>query len=96
MRKFKIHLIAITIVTAWALFAYAWLNAEDGSSGLSILGKISAAFFIPGGVLMQIIRGSHANTDIPFMAFTGWFIYILIALIIVQIITKILHIKKEK
>lgn len=96
MKKFKAHLIAIAIVTIWALFAFAWLNVEDGSSGLSILGKISTAFFIPGGILMQITRGSHSNSDIPLMAFIGWFIFTLIAFGIAQILTKIVNSKKAK
>lgn len=96
MKKFKAHLVSIAIVTAWALFAYYWLNIEDGSSGLGVLGFVSAAFFIPGGILMQITRGSHSNADIPLMAFTGWITFTLIALGIAQIITMILNSKKAK
>ncbi len=95
MRKFKAHLIAIAIVTAWALFAYAWLNVEDGSSGLGVLGFLSAVFFVPGGLLMQFTRGSHTNTDIPLMVFTGWLTFTLIALGIAQITTMILNSKKK-
>jgi hypothetical protein len=91
MKKFKAHLIAVGIVTAWAIFACAWLNMEDGSSGLSVFGKISAVFFIPGAFLMQLFRGSHSNSDIPLMAITGWVIFTLIALGIAQITKMILN-----
>ncbi len=90
MKKFKTHIIAIVIVTIWAVFAYAYLGVEDGSSGLSILGKISAVFFIPGGLLIQKIGGNFSNNEIPFAAITSWFIFSLIALAIAQIKTMII------
>jgi hypothetical protein len=96
MKRFKAHIIAIAIVTVWAVFAYAYLGVEDGSSGLSILGKISAVFFIPGGILMQFTRGSHSNSDITFMAITSWFIFALIAIVIAQIAKMILSSRKTK
>ncbi|MBN1973177.1 MAG: hypothetical protein JW787_06030 [Sedimentisphaerales bacterium] len=96
MKKFKAHLIAIGIVTIWAVFAYIWLNVEDGSSGLGILGMLSAVFFIPGGFLMQITRGSHSNADIPFMAIISWFIFTLIALAIAQVAAMILNSREAK
>ena len=75
MKKFKTHLIAIGIVTAWAIFACAWLNVEDGSSGLSIFGKASALFFLPGGFLKQYTGRSFASSEILFMAITSWFVF---------------------
>jgi len=91
MKNFRAHLIAIGIVTAWAIFACTWLNVEDGSSGLSVFGIISAAFFIPGGILMQITRGSHSNSDIPLMALTGWVVFTLFAFGIAQVAKMILN-----
>ena len=91
MKKFKAHLIAIGIVTAWAIFACAWLNVEDGSSGLSIFGKVSAVFFLPGGFLMQFTRGNFSNAEIPLMAIISWFVFALIALVIAQITAMIMN-----
>ncbi len=96
MKKFKTHFIALGIVTIWAVLAYTWLNVEDGSSGLGVLGIVSAVFFIPGGYLMQITKGSHSNADIPFMAIISWLIFALIALGIAQVITMILNSRKAK
>jgi hypothetical protein len=96
MKKFKAHIIAIAIVTVWTVFAYAYLGVEDGSSGLSILGKISAVFFLPGGLLMQKIGGSFSNNEIPLAAILSWFIFSLIALAIAQITAMILNRKKTK
>ncbi len=96
MKKYKAHLIAIIIVTFWAIFSFAWLNVEDGSSGLSIFGKTSALFFLPGGFLMQFSNGNFSNAEIPVMAMTSWIIFTLIALIITQITTMILNSGKAK
>jgi ABC-type multidrug transport system permease subunit len=96
MKKFKAHLIAIGIVTVWAIFACAWLNVEDGSSGLSAMGKVSAVFFLPGGLLMQSIRGSFSNAEIPFAAIISWLIFTLIALVIAQITIIILNSLRAK
>jgi hypothetical protein len=96
VKKFKAHLIAIGIVTAWAIFACAWLNVEDGSSGLSVFGKACAVFFLPGGLLMQFIGWSFSYSEIHLMAITSWLIFTLIALIIAQITTMILNSIKAK
>ncbi len=96
MKRYRAHFIAIGIVTVWAIFAYAWLNVEDGSSGLSFLGKISAVFFLPGGLLMQSIRGTFSNTGIPLAAIISWLIFTVIALGIAQFIAMILNSKKAK
>ncbi len=96
MKKFKVHLIAIVIVTVWAIFACLWLNVEDGSSGLSFLGKISAVFFLPGGLLRQLARANLSNAEIPLMALISWLIFTLIALVIAQITAMILNSKKTK
>jgi hypothetical protein len=96
MKKFKAHFIALGIVTVWALFAYAWLNVEDGSSGLSVLGKVSEVFFLPGGFLMQFLSINLSNAELPLMAIISWLIFTLIALVIAQITTMILNSKKAK
>ena len=96
MKKFKAHIIAIAIVTLWAVLAYSYLGVEDGSSGLSVLGKVSAVFFLPGGFLMQKIGGSLSKAEIPLAAMLSWFIFTLIALGIAQITTMILNSRKVK
>jgi hypothetical protein len=70
----------------WGVFSYAYLGVEDGSSGLSLLGWIHGVFFIPGGILMQALRGSHSNADLPLMAGIGWLTYSLLALGIAQVV----------
>jgi hypothetical protein len=84
MQRYRIHLVALGIVAVWAVFSYAYLGMEDGSSGLSPLGWISAVFFIPGGSLMQSLKGSHSNADLPLMAGAGWLLFSMLALAIAQ------------
>ena len=69
----------------WGVFSYAYLGVEDGSSGLSPLGWIHSVFFIPGGRLLQQLKGGHSNADLPLMAGTGWLTYSLLALGIAQV-----------
>jgi hypothetical protein len=85
MKRYRIHLIGLGIVTVWTVFSYAYLGVEDGSSGLSLFGWIQAAFFIPGAVVMQKLKGSHSNADLPLMAATGWLTFSLAALAIAQL-----------
>jgi hypothetical protein len=87
MKRYRKYIIAISVVTFWAVFAYAYLGVEDGSSGLSILGYIHAFFFIPGGLFFQFLKGFHSNSDLPFMAILSWFIYVLLIVIMVKLIS---------
>ena len=86
MKQYRAYLIAVAAVTAWAVFAYAYLGVEDGSSGLSPAGWLTAAFFLPGVLAWQALKGSHSNADLPLMAGTCWLAYTLLALAIVQAI----------
>ena len=96
MNRYRIHLIALGVVAVWGVFSYAYLGSEDGSSGLSLLGWIHVVFFVPGGILMQILKGSHSNADLPIMAGTGWLTYSLLALGIAQVVCVIRKHKKAK
>ncbi len=77
------YVIVLVVVTAWAVFSYMYLGVEDGSSGLSPLGWLHATFFIPGGCLMQVVKGSHGNADLPLMAAVSWVSYALLSVGIV-------------
>ncbi len=81
------YLIILGAVTAWAVFSYMYLGTEDGSSGLSPLGWLSAMFFIPGGYVMQVVKGSHGNADLPLMAAISWVSYSLLSVGIIYVCT---------
>lgn len=83
--RYRAQIATVTAVTAWAIFAYAYLGVEDGSSGLSVLGWLHAMFFIPGGILMQVLRGSHSNADLPFMTGVSWLTYSAVGLAITHV-----------
>lgn len=80
----------------WGGLSYTCLGVEDGSSGLSLLGWIHGVFFIPGGILMQTLRGSHSNADLPLMCGIGWVTYSLLALGIVRAVSVVRKQKKTK
>lgn len=79
MRPYRLHWIALLLVTAWAVFSVAYLGAEDGSSGMSPLGYVHFLFFLPGMLLMEELRGSQSNADVPLMAAISWLVFTLIA-----------------
>lgn len=60
---------------------YAYLGVEDGSSGLSPLGWIAGVFFVPGGLLLQAVKGSHGNADLPLMAGFSFCVYAVVAVL---------------
>lgn len=70
-----LRIAALIAVSLWGLFALLYLGVEDGSSGLSPLGNLTLAFFLPGLLLMQLLEGAHSNSDVPLMAFVGWLGY---------------------
>ena len=84
IKPLRKYLIAIGVVTLWAVFSYAYLGVEDGSSGLSILGWVQGLFFFPGGFLFHAIKESYSNTDLPVMAGISWFVYVLVILLVVN------------
>ncbi len=94
MKKYIVYVIALGIVTIWAIFACIYIGVEDGSSGLSIFGKLCGIFFIPGGIILTH-GGSFSNADIPFAAIISWFIFALIIVGIVQIVRILCKYKKE-
>ena len=65
------------------MFSWAYLGVEDGSSGLSPLGWLAAAFFVPGGLLFQVVKGSHGNADLPLMAEFSFCAYGVVAVLAV-------------
>ena len=84
MKRYRIHLIGLGIVAVWAVFSYAYLGVEDGSSGLGLLGWIQAAFFLPGSFLVLTLKGSHSNADLPLMAAMSGMTYSFLAVVIGQ------------
>lgn len=89
MKKKKPYFIVLGIVTAWAIFAWAYLGVEDGSSGLSALGWLGAVFFIPSVFLMQLLKDDPSNVDILLMAIASWILYSLLAIGITRAIRMI-------
>ena len=85
MKRFRLHFIALGVVAAWAIFSYAYLGVEDGSSGLSPLGYVGGVFFLPGLYLVK----THTNANLPIMAVISWAIFSLVAVFIAQIICMI-------
>jgi len=67
------------------MLSFAYLSVEDGSSGLSPVGWISVTFFVPGAFLMQQLKCSHSNADLPLMAVIGWLTFSLAVLVIAQV-----------
>lgn len=84
MKRYRKYLITVGLVALWAVFSYAHLGVEDGSSGLSPLGWLAAVFFVPGGLLFQAVKGSHANADLPLMAAFGFCVYAVVAVLTVK------------
>ena len=84
MKQFRAYMIVFGIVVLWAVFSYAYLGVEDGSSGLSPLGWISAVFLIPGGLLLYATKGSHSNSDLPTMALFSICAYVVVLLLVVK------------
>ena len=71
--------IALGVVSLWCVLACAYLSVEDGSSGLSPLGWAAGLFFVPGGIALQVFKGSHSNADLPLMAGISWITYAALA-----------------
>lgn len=75
-RKLGLRLMVFLTVSCWAAFALLYTGVEDGSSGLSALGNLVLAFYMPGLLLFQEFQGSHSNSDVPAMALVGWVFYL--------------------
>lgn len=84
MKRYRKYLIAVGLVVLWAVFSYAYLGVEDGSSGLSPLGWLAAVFFVPGGLLFQVVKGSHGNADLYLMAAFSFCVYMLVVVLVVR------------
>lgn len=84
MKRYRKYLIAVGLVALWAVFSWAYLGVEDGSSGLSPLGWIHAVFFLPGGLLLQAVKGSHGNRDLPLMAVFSFCVYAAVVVLAVK------------
>jgi hypothetical protein len=77
---------ALTVVAFWGLFAALYLGVEDGSSGLSLIGLLHVFFFLPGLVVMDLIKGNHSNADLPWMWLIGAAAYSLVLLLVIQVL----------
>ncbi len=90
MKNYIVPVIALGVVTVWGMFSYGYLGVEDGSSGLSLLGWIHAAYFLPGLFLVAKLKGSHSNADLPLMAGIGWLTYSLVAVGAAHVVSMIM------
>ncbi len=86
MKRYRKYLIALGLIALWAVFAYAYLGVEDGSSGLSPLGWIAGVFFLPGGLLLRAVTGSHSNADLSLMAGFSFCVYVVVVVLAVKAI----------
>jgi len=77
-------MIALGLVGLWAAFSCVYLGVEDGSSALSPLGWITGVFFVPGGLFLQAIQGTHSNADLPLMAAVSLCVYATVALVAIS------------
>ncbi len=84
MKKYTLHLIAIGIITLWALFSYFYFGVEDGSSGLSTSGWIGYSFLIPGALIISLIMGGVGSIVIPLVL--SWVLYVLAVAGFIQLI----------
>ena len=80
MKRFSKYYIPFAIVTLWGAFSFSYLGVEDGSSGLSFLGHISALFLIPGAFLFRLFKTAATNRDIFLIGFMSWLFYMATAL----------------
>jgi hypothetical protein len=86
MKRFKPHIIGLAAMSIWGVVAYSCLGAEFDGSITDILTGLHLAFFLPGLYLMDLVKGSHGNADLPFMALFGWFVYFGLFVLIVEVI----------
>ena len=84
MKRLRKYMIALGFVGLWAVFSYAYLGVEDGSSGLSPLGWMAGVFLVPGGLLLQAVKGSHSNADLPLMAAFSFCLYAVVVVLFVK------------
>jgi hypothetical protein len=86
MKRFKLHIIGLAAIALWGVFAYCLIGAEYEGSITDILVTLHLVFFMPGLVLMNLVKGSHSNADLTFMAVFGWFVYAVLLILIVEVI----------
>ncbi len=94
MEQLRAHFVAFGIVTVSSVLSCAYLGIEDGSSGLSLLGWLHVAFFVPGGLLGRKLKGTHSNADPALMAVVSWITFSLAAIGIAQLVWMIRKSKK--
>ena len=80
MKRFRPFVPTVGVVSFWCLFSMAYLGVEDGSSGLSPLGWVHAAFLLPGLFPAVLIKGSYHNGDLPLAFLLSWLFYTAIAM----------------
>ena len=85
MKRFKPHIIGLAAIALWGVLAYCLIGAEYDGSPADILVTLHLVFFMPGLLLMDLIKGSHSNADLPYMAVFGWIIYAVLFLLILKV-----------
>jgi len=75
MKRFRKCMIALGLVALWAGFSWCYLGVEDGSSGLGPLGWMTSLFLLPGGYVLQLVKGVYSNADLPLIAVLSLCIY---------------------
>jgi hypothetical protein len=75
-------------VTLWGGFSVAYLGAEDGSSGLSPVGYVQAAFFAPGTGILRAAGGPLGNRDLPAAVAISWACYVAVAVLIAHVVAR--------
>ena len=84
MKSLRKYMIALGFVGLWAVFSYAYLGVEDGSSGLSPLGWIQSAFLVPGLFLFRAVKGAYSNADLPLIAALSLCAYAVVVVLVVK------------
>jgi uncharacterized membrane protein YjjP (DUF1212 family) len=89
MKRFKPHIIGLAIVSLWGVLAYSLIGAEYDGSIADILVTLHLVFFIPGLALMDLVKGSHSDADLPLMAVFGWVVFNILFILIIESIRAI-------
>ena len=75
---------ALAAVTLWGILACCLIGAGYDGSISDILTTLHLIFFMPGLCPMELVKGSHGNADLPFMAVFGWFVFTVLSILIVE------------
>jgi len=86
--RYRPYLIAVAVVTIWGVLSVAYIGEEDGSSGLSPVGYVHAAFLLPGVWVLRAFVGALGNRDLPLAVAISWVGYCLVALAIAHLVAR--------